>query len=201
MGDDLPTWISAIASLLTVAVAGLAVVTAGRALRANSRRTELMEELVRRREAEQDRHQADLVAAWPVSEHDTFQKVITRGIVGAAIRNASSMPIYYAEITYRDDEAAWSAVRQIQTVAPGDEPQVFAGFDRETSTGTPKPERINQDGSVRLSSSAHMKVELRFTDAQGRGWCRDDLGILTPLGDRARSVPEPVEDSADSVHG
>ena len=45
------------------------------------------------------------------------------------------MPIYNVEIVYRDVGAAWK------------------------STGTPAPERVNKDGSVKLVPSAEMRVE------------------------------------------
>jgi hypothetical protein len=130
-----------------------------------------------RREAN-ERAQAALVAAWPLSERETFQKAIERGVVGAAIRNGSPMPIYNVEIIYRDPGAAWTAIRRIHIVPPSDEPHIFAGFDEETSTGTPAPDRLNKDGSVKLLPSAEMQVEIRFVDILGRRWRRDDNGVL-----------------------
>jgi hypothetical protein len=83
--------------------------------------------------------------------------------VGAAIRNASPMPIYNVEIEYADEGAAWSAVRRLHVVPPADEPQV------------------NKDGSVKLVPSAEMRLRIRFADTLGRRWSRDDNGILAPL--------------------
>ena len=128
-----------------------------------------------------DRAQAERIAAWPISEKETFQKAVERGVVGAAIRNASPMPIYNVEIVYRDAGAGWSAIRHLNVVTPSDEPHIFAGFDAEDTAGTPAPDRVNPDGSVKLVPSAEMRVEIRFADAFGRRWARDDNGVLTAV--------------------
>jgi hypothetical protein len=172
---DVPSWALVAVSLCAVALAATAarwsyaafMTASGVAARADEARRQMRE-----------REQATLVGAWPISERETFQKAIERGVVGAAIRNGSPMPIYNVEIVYRDPGAAWSAIRRLHMVAPADEPQIFAGFDEEISTGAPHPARINKDGSVKLVPSAEMRVEIRFADALGRRWRRDDDGVL-----------------------
>jgi hypothetical protein len=177
------SWITAVAALLAVVLAGLTLFVVKLMHSALSRRFELVQEWFLDHRREQQRAQADQVAAWPVSERETFEKIITRGVVGAAVRNASSMPVYELEIVYRDPDAAWTAVKHVRQVPPSETPEVYAGFDDEETSGTPNPERINADGTIRLAPSADMHIELRFTDAQGRRWMRDDRGVLTQTGE------------------
>ncbi|MGC9669303.1 hypothetical protein ACNTMW_22430 [Planosporangium sp. 12N6] len=172
---DVPSWALVVVSAGALTLAALAarwsygafLTASAAAARADDARREARE-----------RQQATLVAAWPISERETFQKTIERGVVGAAVRNASPMPIYNVEIVYRDEGAAWTAVRRLHLVAPSDEPQIVAGFDEEATTGVPAPERINKDGSIKLLPSAEMRVEISFADALGRRWRRDDNGVL-----------------------
>jgi hypothetical protein len=172
---DVPSWVLVVVSLCALGLAALAARWSYSAFAVSFTAAERADEA--RREA-RERQQATLVAAWPISERETFQKSIERGVVGAAIRNASPMPIYDVEIVYRDRGAAWSAIRRLHIVPPSDEPQIFAGFDEETSTGTPAAERVNKDGSIKLVPSAEMRVEIRFVDTLGRRWRRDDNGVL-----------------------
>jgi hypothetical protein len=172
---DVPSWAFVVVSLCALGLAALAMRWSNRAFATASEAAARAEDA--RREA-RERAQATLVAAWPISERETFQKAIERGVVGAAVRNASPMPIYNVEIRYRDEGAAWAAIRRVHIVAPYDEPQVFAGFDEETTTGTPDPARLNKDGSVKLLPSAEMRVDVTFTDLLGRRWHRDHHGVL-----------------------
>jgi hypothetical protein len=176
---DVATW-----ALVAVAVVALVVALAAArwAYRAFIVASGAADAAMKARRETSDRAQAERVAAWPLSERETFQKAIVRGVVGAAVRNASPMPIYNVEIEYRDDGAGWTATRQVQMVIPADEPHVFAGFDAEASSGTPAPDRINADGSVKLVPSAEMRVVIRFADAFGRRWSRDDNGVLVAVG-------------------
>ena len=173
---------SAVAAILAVIVAGFAVLVGYRRQRAEAARFAVLQGWYREWAEERWRAQAALVCAWPVSERETFEKVITRGVVGAAIRNASQSPVYQVELVYRDPEAAWTAVRRLSRVPPSDAPQVYAGFDEEKTEGDPHPSRLNDDGSIRLAASADMQVELRFTDGNGRRWVRDVNGNLNLAG-------------------
>lgn len=172
---DVPSWAFVVISLGALGLTGLTARWSYAAFVTASAAAERTDEA--RREA-RERAQATLVAAWPISERETFQKAIERGVVGAAIRNSSPMPVYDVEITYRDEGAAWSAIRRIHIVPPSDEPQIFAGFDEEAHIGTPDPSRINKDGSVKLVPSAEMLVEICFSDVLGRRWRRDAHGVL-----------------------
>ena len=167
--------------VVAVCALGVAAVAARQSNRAFVTAVEAAQRAEDARTETSERAQAQLVAAWPISERETFQKAIERGVVGAAIRNASPMPIYNIEIEYADEGAGWTAVRRLHIVAPADEPQIFAGFDEEANSGTPAPERVNKDGSVKLVPSAEMRVRIRFADAYGRRWSRDDHGVLEPL--------------------
>jgi hypothetical protein len=198
-GAVLPLWLSAIAAVLTLAFAVTLAALAYRGQRAMAWRLDLIEDLSRREAAQRARSQAQLVAAWAVSERETYESLLRRGIVGAAVRNASESPVYDVELIYSDPPAAWTAVRHVGMVPPASEPDVHAGFDVEHTHGAPDPSRINADGSIRLAASAEMAVEVRFTDARGVRWSRDGSGILiempagTPLLHVAAAAAEPAQ--------
>ena len=197
----LPLWLSAVAALLTVVLAAVLAVVALRGQRSVVGRLRIIEDLYRRDAEQRARAQAQLVAAWPVSERSTYESLLRRGIVGAAVRNGSESPVYHVELIYRDAPAAWIAVRQVGTVAPAPTAEVYAGFDEERTEGEPDPSRINPDGSIKLAPSAAMKVEIRFTDGLGVRWSRDSQGVLTelPPGTPPMSTTAP-EAEVEPVH-
>lgn len=178
---------------LAVLVAGGAVYLAFEALRAARRGADAARALFDERRLAESRADAERVCAWAVSERETFEKIITRGVVGAAVRNAGQTPVYDMEIVFRDPPAAWTAIRRVRIVPPSESPDVYAGFDEEETSGPVDRERINQDGTIRLAPSADMHVELRFTDARGRRWRRDDHGELTLQGENVARAPAPIE--------
>ncbi|WP_238015291.1 hypothetical protein KZZ52_49595 [Dactylosporangium sp. AC04546] len=182
-----------VAAILAAAVAGGAVFVALLALNAARRAGDAVEVLVGQVREAWLRRDAELVCAWAVSERETFEKIITRGVVGAAVRNASQMPVYDMEIVFRDPPAAWTAIRRVRIVPPSQQPEVYAGFDQEQTEGPVERDRINEDGTIRLAPSADMHVELRFTDLRGRRWQRDDRGVLTQVGENVARLPAPVE--------
>ena len=186
---DVATWALVVVSAGALVLALLAARWSHQAFAASTRAAERAEDA--RREAH-EREQAASVAAWPLTERETFQKSIQRGVVGAAVRNASAMPVYNVEIVYRDPGAGWSAIRRLNIVPPSDEPHIYAGFDEEDNTGTPSPDRVNKDGSVKLLPSAEMRVEVRFADMYGRRWSRDDNGVLAALPATPEPAPAPV---------
>jgi hypothetical protein len=204
-GAVLPLWLSAIAALLTLVLAAALAGLALRGQRALVGRLGLLEDLYLRDAEQRARSQAQLVAAWPVSERETYESVLRRGIVGAAVRNASEAPVYDVELVYRDEPAAWTSVRYVGMVPPAAQPDVHAGFDEERTVGVPDPSRVNADGSIRLAPSAAMSVEIRFTDGRGTRWMREPSGVLvelppgTPLLSTARADDEAGE-SAGSLN-
>jgi hypothetical protein len=173
------SWIAALAAVLAVLLAALAVLVAFVVRTTLQQQLAVVTAWYEAHRLEQWRHQADAVAAWPVSERETFEKVITHGVVGAAVRNGSGTPVYQVELVYHDPGAAWTAVKRLPQVPPGDRPEIYAGFDEEHTEGEPRPERVNPDGSIRLAHSADMVLEIRFTDGRGRRWIRDGQGDLT----------------------
>jgi len=175
-------WITACAALLAAVVAALVLLVVWKMQRALVGRFRVVEEWYLAYRDERWRAQADLVNAWPVSERETFEKVITRSVVGAAVRNASSAPVYEVELVYHDPDAAWTAIKRLPMVPPAETVEVYAGFDEDKTEGDPHPDRVNADGTIRLASSAEMRLELRFTDGQGRRWVRDSRGVLTASG-------------------
>jgi hypothetical protein len=174
-------WVTAFAALLAALVAALGLLVVWTMQRTLLRRFRVVEGWYLAYRDERWRAQADLVSAWPVSERETFEKIITRGVVGAAVRNGSASPVYELELVYRDPEAAWTAVKRVPMVAPAETAEVYAGFDEDKTDGDPHPDRVNADGTIRLAASAQMRLELRFTDQQGRRWVRDERGILATV--------------------
>jgi hypothetical protein len=160
-----------------------------------------MEDLTRREAEQRDRAQAQRITAWAVSERATYESLLRRGIVGAAVLNASEAPVYDVELVYSDPPAAWTAVRHVGMVPPAAQADVHAGFDIEHTLGRPDPSRINSDGSIRLAASAEMAVEVRFTDARGVRWSRDSSGVLTemPAGSPLLHVPAAAEVGPEPV--
>jgi hypothetical protein len=173
------SWITAIAALLAAVLAVLVVVLGYRMHQMLGRRFAVVEEWFLAYRQELWRAQAELVSAWPVSERETFEKIITRGVVGAAVRNGSSAPVYQVELVYQDPPAAWTAVKRIAMVPPTEAPEVYAGFDEDETNGEPHAERVNPDGTIRLAPSADMLLEIRFNDGHGRRWTRSPQGELT----------------------
>jgi hypothetical protein len=182
-----------VAAVLAVAVAAAGVYVAWLALQAARRAGAVAAQLLAAYRLAEDRADAERVCAWAVSERETFERIITRGVVGAAVRNAAQTPVYDLELVFRDPPAAWTAVRRVRIVPPGDEPEVYAGFDEEHTDGPVDRERINEDGTIRLAPSADMHIELRFTDARGRRWQRDETGRLNLLGENVARAPAPAE--------
>ena len=172
-------WITAVAALLAAVVAALVLLVVWKVQRTLVGHFRVLEQWYLGFREERWRAQADLVSAWPVSERETFEKIITRGVVGAAVRNGSASPVYELELVYRDPEAAWTAVKRVPMVPPAEAAEVYAGFDEDKTEGDPHPDRVNADGTIRLAASAQMRLELRFTDQQGRRWVRDERGRLT----------------------
>jgi hypothetical protein len=186
---DVPSWITAIAALLGVVLGAIAVRRTRATAPANDDRLGAIEAWLRDRQEAAERADADQVCVWPVSERETFQKVIERGVVGAAVRNAAATPIYSVEVIYRDPDAAWIAVRRLPIVPPSPEPQVYAGFDEQATVGAPHPDRVNDDGTIRLALSSQMLVAIRFTDTAGRRWFRDEQGQLSRTDDESALGP------------
>ncbi|MER7278911.1 hypothetical protein ABT369_31185 [Dactylosporangium sp. NPDC000244] len=182
-----------VAAILAVLVAGGAVYLGWAALQAARRAASAVGELAALYRLADDRRDAERVCAWAVSERETFEKIITRGVVGAAVRNAGQAPVYDVEIVFHDPPAAWTAIRRVRIVPPGEQPEVYAGFDQEQTDGPVDRDRINDDGTIRLAPSADMHVELRFTDASGRRWQRDDKGVLNLTAENVPRAPVAVE--------
>jgi hypothetical protein len=173
------SWLTACAALLAALLAVPVLLVALAMHRTLRQRFAVVESWAEAYRRDQWRAQADRVCAWQVSERETFEKIITRGVVGAAVRNGSAAPVYQFELVYHDPEAAWTAIKRIPMVPPTDVPEVYAGFDEDKTEGTPDPARVNEDGTIRLAASADMYLEVRFTDGQGRRWVRDRLGVLS----------------------
>ena len=181
-----------VVAVLAALVAGGAVFLALQALRGVQRAAAtaagLLAAVLGSAEARAD---AERVCAWAVSERETFEKIITRGVVGAAVRKRARRPSTTWRSCSGTRPPAWTAIRGVRIVPPSEQPEVYAGFDEESTAGPVERDRINEDGTIRLAPSADMHVELRSTDSRGRRWQRDDHGILSQVGETRGPRPGP----------
>ena len=119
-----------VVAALAALVAGGAAFLAFQALRGVQRAAATAAGLLAAYQLAESRADAERVCAWAVSERETFEKIITRGVVGAAVRNAGQTPVYDLEIVFRDPPAAWTAIRRVRIVPPSEQPEVYAGIRR-----------------------------------------------------------------------
>jgi hypothetical protein len=151
---DVPTWLATLGAFLAAAIAW-------RTFR-HERRRDQDGEL---------RAQANLVAAWLVSQETHWLNDRTLGI---AIRNASELPVYRVDVhLYNllecDDPDGRAAIGpddqpisfSLSVLGPSDEPLFF---------------RWPSDAEV----SSYGELWLSFVDAAGREWRRTPRGVLEP---------------------
>jgi arabinogalactan oligomer / maltooligosaccharide transport system substrate-binding protein len=159
---DVPTWVSAVATLTALVFAAVAAIYAGRAYRIESERDKQSAGERRDRAELQRRAQATLVSAWwgtQNRENDSPQW-------GVFIRNASSTPVYENMITitrFHDPEVGDTF--EIPVVPPTSQPT----FHRS---------EIWSEGVARGVKPAELRVEVMFTDSAGVRWVRDKQGRL-----------------------
>ncbi len=156
---DVPSWISALGSLLALAFAAAAVVAAWRTWRIESARDQVAAEQRDERVASERQRQAAMVSTWWGQEAAT-------GTWGAFVRNASGTPVYQVYLNVLDandaGELPFARIRHF-VLAPSDV-AVFSTLALPAGTQ-------NQD----------LRVELYFTDAAGVRWQRNRFGRLSEL--------------------
>lgn len=159
---DLPTWISAVASLGALVFAAIATVAAIRVYRIESARDRVAAEETRRRDEEVRRSQAVLVSGWWGGDPHSGKPR-----PGAFIRNASDAPVYHVAISVLDPVTPESgATLAVPVIPPTAEPAFYP------VAATPHAPKAADD---------EHRVELSFTDAAGLRWIRDQWGRLSEV--------------------
>ncbi len=144
----------------------------------------------REREQDRKRDQARFVSAWckrvdPPKEPDVYGDPgheLHR--VWVVYRNASEEPIFAASVSVKNH---WGASpehvssRWLYTVPPGTSGEVFVDIDLRR----PPSMVFGTDPS----EDPPPPVEIQFRDARGRGWYRDDEGLLREFEVKADLPP------------
>lgn len=161
---DVPTWLSAMATVLALGFAAVAALAAQRVYRIESERDRISAEARREQEAFLRRSQAALVSAWWGWRAGESGGRSDRW--GAFVRNASETPVYQTSLTVVDIHDPDVSERfELPIVPPGAEP----AFHPSSLT--------LQDGQHRVD----YRVEITFTDSAGGRWIRDQQGRLSEL--------------------
>jgi maltose-binding protein MalE len=176
---DVPTWLSAVATILALAFAAVAALAAQRVYRIESERDRISGEARRQQEAFVRRTQAALVSAW-WGWQPGDPGTQPAGRWGAFVRNASETPVYQANLTMLDiHDPDLNERFDLPIVPPATEPVFYpsglsgpAGGDLPAGAG-----QIVQDGQ----HAADYRVEMVFSDSAGVRWIRDPQGRLSEL--------------------
>lgn len=151
---DVPTWVTAIATVLLFIGAVVTAIYAIRAFRLQ--RQQLNEQLAeqRRAQANEVRAQANKVAAW-LGEMDG-----DRSPRSAWIRNASDLPVYSVSVSFLDLDSGhkFAEPQGLPVVGPSE------FFELAVAQAAKRP--------------SQPVVAVKFTDAAGRTWERDVFGNL-----------------------
>jgi arabinogalactan oligomer/maltooligosaccharide transport system substrate-binding protein len=170
---DVPSWLSASAGLAALTFAVVAVVVARRTYQLESERDHVNAEARLKQDAFVRRTQAALVSAWWAKEDANRSDEDGRSWA-VHMRNASDTPVYKVHITIigmgshakrKTLELPLVPPTSVPVAYPIDLPGITANSDAD-STGHPL---------------ADYRVSLRFTDAAGVRWIRDEYGSLREL--------------------
>jgi len=162
---DVPTWLSAVATLVALIFAAVAAISARRVYLIESERDKTASD-ERRNQAEfLRRTQAALVSAWWGKQDDEFG--VPRW--GAWVRNASETPIYQNRVSLTKlYEPDISDAFSLSVLPPMSEPKFFPTTVWEGDI----------DGVVDMPD---IRVEMTFTDSAGIRWIRDKQGRLSEV--------------------
>jgi len=159
---DVPTWISALASIAALSFAAAATVVAVRVYKIESRRDRVAAAEARRRDEEARRSQAVLVSGWWGSDPG-----VSAQKAGAFVRNASDAPVYNVTIAVLDPVIPDSvATLSVPVIPPADAPGFY---------------QVAGNSQVLDTDDGEHRVELSFTDAAGMRWIRDQRGRLSEV--------------------
>lgn len=161
---DIPTWVSAIGTLVALAFAAVAARSAIKVYEIESRRDRVHADERKRQLEFVRRAQAAMVSAWWGTQ--TGSDGVSRW--GAFVRNASETPIYQTRV---------SVVKVF-------EPDISDSFGISVLPPTADP--AFYPSTVWVSSAAErdvpdFRVEMTFTDSVGIRWIRDQQGKLAEV--------------------
>jgi hypothetical protein len=172
---DIPSWVEALATVGAFVAATIAVRHSWSLLkieRANQH-ARTTEDDRRQLEAERS-EQADLVAAWP-----------SRGNArNITIENGSSLPIYDVALAFVN-RAGDQRGLDIQDVLPPGKHTTY--FPSENIKQDPVTGEVLYDEN---EQPENYRVLIRFRDAGGRIWQRDQFGVLRLVGRMTYLIPE-----------
>lgn len=170
---DVPSWLSATVSLAALIFALVAVVVARRTYQLESERDRVNVEARRKQDAFDRRTQAALVSAWWAKE-DVHPAVKGESSWAVHLRNASDTPVYKVHMTIMGTGSrAKRKAFELPLVPPTNAPMVFP----IKMPGI----KANSDLDATGYPLADYRVSLRFTDAAGVRWIRDEYGYLREL--------------------
>lgn len=156
---DVPTWISAVVSLLALTAAAVAAVQAARVYQLERSRDLRTEAELKKRALIDKQSQAAQVCAWTAEVRD---RVDAAPAVLLAIRNASDLPIYDLVVSVLENGAPLESV-EFPVLPPTDEPA----------------RRPLASASVERRGTDLLAVRLDFRDSSGTNWVRNESGVLS----------------------
>lgn len=160
---DVPSGVSAVATVFALAFAAVAAVAARRTFRIESERDRVNSQARRQQDEYVRRSQAALVSTWwGRRTHD--------GAWGAFVRNASGAPIYQTYVTVLDSDDHTDGVRVRPGLVP---PSLEAQFYE-----------IDLPGDPPTADRENHRVKISFTDAAGVRWVRNQYGQLAQMQPR-----------------
>ena len=190
---DVPTWVTAVATIGALVAAGFAARGAFRLLDVERRRD------AERAEAELQ-WQADLVAAWADREQQQRGRMPWTA-EGAYVANGSPLPIYDVAVTWFYPDASGNLEFRCEQAIKGGLVPSGGGFYSLTNRGSgPPPHRRAVDvldahgAPVRAQEAedlAQYRLSVAFTDTGGIRWLRGVNGLLRRDED-ARTATTPA---------
>lgn len=171
---DVPSWVSAAVTVFAFLFAVVAVVVARRTFRLESERDRINTEVRRQQDAYVRRAQSALVSAWWGITENRHAADLSTGRWGAFLRNASETPVYKANMTVVGAGNHGGQHAMEFAVLPPTEQPVFESIALPRLTPVISRRSAGHPGS-------DYRVSLRFTDAAGIRWVRDEYGALREL--------------------
>lgn len=170
---DVPSWVSTAVTVGAFLFAVSAVVVARRTFRLELERDRVNEEARQQQDAFVRRSQSALVSAWwgSTDEHHAAERSAAGW--GAFLRNASETPVYKANMTIVGaGNRAGPKAMEFPVVPPTRQP-VFHSVTMSRAAPVA--------GQRGVHAVSDYKVSLRFTDAAGIRWVRNEYGALREL--------------------
>jgi maltose-binding protein MalE len=170
---DVPNWLSASVSLAALSFAVAAVLVARRTYQRESERDLVNAEARRKQDEFVRRAQAALVSAWWAKE-DVHLTGKAESSWAVHLRNASDTPVYKVHVTIVGmGSHAKRIAFELPLVPPTNIPAIYPIDISEI--------KANSDLDVTSFPMGDFRVSLRFTDAAGVRWIRDEYGYLREL--------------------